>query len=134
MKIVISGSIQHESLMEDVAGQLMAHGHEVVWPSVNDRGDAKVLDDDLKKKLIKDYFSKIDASDALLVINETKNGVDNYIGGNALIEMAHAFSRDIPIFLLNPIPEMNYTDEIRGMQPVLLGGNLELLNQYGGDK
>jgi len=134
MKITISGSIQFEPLMEDVAKKLMTHGHEVIWPSVKDRKGAKVVDDDVKKMLIKDYFAKIGSSEALLVVNETKNGIENYIGGSAFMEMTYAFSQGLDIFVLNPIPDMGYTDEIRGMQPKVLNGNLDLLNGNGGEK
>jgi len=54
-----------------------------------------------------------------------KNGIGNYIGGNTLIEMAFAHVLNKKIFLLNPVPEISYKDEIIAMQPIILNGNLE---------
>jgi predicted RNA-binding protein with PUA domain len=41
-----------------------------------------------------------------------------------LIEMAFACALDKKIYLLNPIPEMNYSDEIFAMKPIVLSGDL----------
>ncbi len=130
MKITLSGSIQFESRMAEIAAELGARGYETERPKLSDRGDAPEVTDEVKSKLIRDYFAKIDSSEALLVVNEKKNGVEGYIGGSAFMEMSHAFDQGLDIFLLNPIPEMSYTDEIRGMRPIILGGKLEVLDEY----
>jgi predicted RNA-binding protein with PUA domain len=57
-------------------------------------------------------------------VNITKNGIKNYVGGNALIEMAYAHVLDKKIYLLNPVPDMNYKDEIEAMSPTILNGDL----------
>lgn len=43
-----------------------------------------------------------------------------------------AYGQGLDIFLLNPIPDMSYTDEIRGMHPIVLNGNLDALDAYVG--
>lgn len=73
--------------------------------------------------LFKNYWNEIKASDAVLVVNIAKNGIENYVGGNALIEMAYAHVLDKKIYLLNPIPQMNYKDEIEAMNPTVLNGD-----------
>lgn len=74
---------------------------------------------------LKVHYKNICESDAVLVVNNEKNGVVNYIGGNALIEMGQAFVNDKIIFLLNEIPEnLPYSAEIECMDPVCLQGDL----------
>ena len=78
--------------------------------------------------VIKSYFEKIKKQDAIFVINKDKNNIKNYVGGNSLIEIAFAHVLEKKIFLLNPIPEMNYSEEIEAMKPIVLNGNLNLVN------
>ena len=59
-----------------------------------------------------------------MVVNVNKKGILNYIGGNSFLEMGFAHILNKPIFILNEIPEMIYTDEILAMQPVVLNGDL----------
>jgi hypothetical protein len=85
-------------------------------------------------KRVHDYFKvhykHILESDAVLIVNSTKNGVTNYIGGNALIEMGQAYVNDKKIFLLNDIPQDSpYAAEIVAMDPVCLHGDLKQLLQ-----
>ena len=74
------------------------------------------------------HFKEIKKSDAILVLNYDKKGIKNYVGGNVLIEMAFAYILDKKIFMLNPVPEMSYADEIFAMKPVVLNGNLKKIN------
>ena len=135
MKITICGSMQFEPKMTELMGELLSRGYEVDKPSLV---ESSIHDSDkdldrrahLRSGLIDEHFAKIDMSEAILVVNETKEGVDGYIGGNTLIEIAHAYSQGLDVFLLNPIPEMSYTDEIRGMHPVILNGDFDKLDTY----
>ena len=71
------------------------------------------------------HYKHICESDAILVVNLEKNGIENYIGGNVLIEMGQAYVNDKKIFLLNEIPtDMPYTPEIECMDPVCLHGDI----------
>lgn len=121
-----------EPKMTEIASQLIARGYEVNLPNTDEQYSENEINADpsLKNAFIKNYFAKIDLSEAVLVVNEDKNGVANYIGGNTLIEMAHAYAQGLEVFLFNPVPTVSYQDEIRGMQPILLDGDLEKLDSY----
>lgn len=71
------------------------------------------------------YYNSIVNSDAILVLNFDKNGIKNYIGGNTLMEIAFAHVHNKKIFLLNPVPEIAYKDEILAMHTVILDGNID---------
>lgn len=81
-----------------------------------------------KSKAIRIHYEKIQKSDAILVINETKNKIRNYVGGNTLMEMGFAYILDKKIYLLNPVPKMQYSEEIKAMQPIILKGNINKLS------
>ena len=140
MKITICNSAKFFSEALDAKGRLEGLGHtafthpmRVVFRGkevpVEEYYDARKAEWDeeierLKEKLMKDHFDKINGSDAVLVLNLDKDGVKNYIGGNSLIEIGLAFALRKKIFLLNDVPDLPYAEEIRGMRPVVLGGDL----------
>lgn len=78
--------------------------------------------------MIKRYWDFIKTSDAILVLNIKKKGIENYIGGSTLMEMGFAYGYSKKIFLFNPIPErserMHYVDEILDMNPIIINGDL----------
>ena len=133
MKITICGSMQFDPNMTELAEELTRRGYEVDKPNVveghvyADNLDANA---ELKRGFIDEHFAKMNTSEAILVVNETKNGVEHYIGGNTLMEIAYAYSQGLDIFLLNPVPELPYADEIRGVHPIILGGSLDALDDY----
>jgi hypothetical protein len=76
------------------------------------------------------HYQHILESDAVLIVNNEKKGIKNYIGGNALIEMGQAYVNNRKIFLLNGIPhELSYAAEIECMDPVCLHGDLASITQ-----
>jgi len=84
---------------------------------------------------LKVHYEHILQSDAVLVVNLEKNGIKNYVGGNALIEMGQAYVNNKVIFLLNDIPQdLPYTAEIECMDPVCLHGKLENVKQHAEEK
>lgn len=113
---------------------LRARGYEVERPNVKEgefvAGVRAAISDADKRRYIDEHFAKIDTSDAVLIINEAKNGVAGYIGGNTLLEIGRAYAQGLEIFLLNPVPEVGYADEIRGMNPIVLDGDLANLDAY----
>jgi hypothetical protein len=78
--------------------------------------------------LIRGHFKKVAKGDAVLILNYTKDGVENYIGPNSFLEMGIAYFLGKKIFLLNPIPRSYLWEEVKAMQPVVLNGDLEKIN------
>lgn len=143
MKITICGSIAFYNEMQKTKQELESQGHEVKLPPSEVRdgegelipvadyykirktasnGDEWVWNN--KKIAIKEHFDKIVWADSILVLNYPKNGIKGYVGANTLLEMGLALHLDKPIYLLNPIPEISYKEEILGMQPVVINGDL----------
>lgn len=123
----------------EIESQLNELGFEVILPITARRmkksGDFEVShyktwfadasDYHKKAELMRMHFAEIEKGDAVLVLNYEKHGVQNYIGGNVLMEMSLAFWLNKPILILNDIPkESSFEEEIRGMEPVVLGGDL----------
>jgi beta-glucosidase/6-phospho-beta-glucosidase/beta-galactosidase len=95
--------------------------HYKTW--FNDKSDYNK-----KRKLMKDHFKKVIESDAVLVLNKEKNGVQGYIGGNGLMEMTIALHYKKPIFIYENIAEdLPIAEEIYGLGPVFIDKNLDLI-------
>lgn len=87
--------------------------------------DANIVQRKIKHDLIRKHFEKIRESDAILVLNLTKNGVPYYIGANTFLEMGFAHVLGLRIFLLHQIPDNPYIrNETEAMRPTILYGNL----------
>jgi len=83
---------------------------------------------DYKKKthLLKDHFKKVLEADAVLVINLEKNGIEGYIGGNTLMEMALAFHFKKPIYVYNDISQnLSIKEEIYALQSKFINKDLK---------
>ncbi len=74
---------------------------------------------------MRQFWAEIKKSDAILVLNYEKRGIKNYIGGNTLMEIGFAHVLHKKIFLLNPIPEIEYyKSEIEAVRPMIINGDL----------
>jgi predicted RNA-binding protein with PUA domain len=129
MKIVICGSMAFAREMLDIKQKLESQGHIVIVPADTEKYATGAIDveskwEKIEHDVIRSYFKEIKKADAILVINKDKNNIKNYVGGNSLIEMAFAYILNKKIFLLNPVPKMNYSDEIEAMKPIVLNGDL----------
>jgi hypothetical protein len=79
-----------------------------------------------ERDAIREFWEVIKVSDAILVLNYDRRGISNYIGGNTLMELGFAHVLNKKIFLMNPIPEIEYCkSEIEAVKPVILNENLE---------
>lgn len=119
--------------MAETEDRLEEMGHEPLLPkSIEQYIDGKTKNeapkDKKEKDLIRRHYDKIKKSDAVLFLNYDKNGIENYIGGNSLMELGFAHVLDKKIYLLNPIPEMRYSDEIEAVEPIVLDGNIDKIN------
>ena len=126
-KVCLCSSRHFFDKLENLKENLEGLGYEVLLPSMKNTQDDLYFKNEKETEfakihynLIIDHFRKIDDSDAILVCNYDKNEIKGYIGGNVLIEMAKAFDRKIPIFLLNSVPQIQYRAEILAMQPIKL--------------
>ena len=138
MKIVICGSMRFAYQMDKVRKQLEERGHVVFVPEFVDKfingrlswklGTLSEKEGAEKKKqhdLIRKHYRKIKKADAILVLNYTKRGVKNYIGGNSFLEMGFAYILKKKIYLLNPLPKISfYYEEVLAMEPIILNGDL----------
>ncbi len=143
MKIVICASVVFSDKIIEVEEALKMQDHTVDIPFVTKMIKEKKISFEQYKKdkevagdikyreayrdqvdMIKRYYTLIGNSDAVLVLNYTKNDVENYIGGSVLMEMGFAYVQNKKIYLLNPIPEMSYSDELKDTKPIILNGDL----------
>lgn len=143
MKITICGSIAFYDEMLSVKKQLEEMACEVKLPpsEVKDKegnmipakdyykirktaGDNEQWVWDRKEEAVRWHFDKIVWSDAILVTNYDKNNVKGYVGGNTLMEIGLAFFLKKKIYLLNQIPELSYKEELLGVKPTVIYGNL----------
>lgn len=71
-------------------------------------------------------FEKIAQSDAILVINNIKNGIEGYIGANVLMEIGLAFYLKKNIYIWNPIEEdASYKEELLAFNVVYINNDLD---------
>jgi nucleoside 2-deoxyribosyltransferase len=133
--ITICSSAAFYRHVNELQDKLEALGYRVIVPSVatkmRESGNYTVSDyktwyendQDWHKKaqLMRAHFDAVTKADAILVVNDTKHGVDGYIGPNVLMEMGLAFVQQKPIFVLNSIAhDMPIYEEVMGMGSVIL--------------
>jgi hypothetical protein len=133
MKIIICGSVSAANEILSVKTELEKKGHEVEVPegvkNIHLRGRMEVTaeekaEDKIKQDLIRGYFEKIKNTDVLLVVNPEKRGIEGYIGGNTLIEMAFGHVLGKKLYAYKPLPNLPYTAEIIAMQPIIINTDL----------
>lgn len=143
MKIFVITSLTFSQQVGDIKNKLEKKGHQVDVPFSVGRvlkGDLAVADIEHSKSdgTFNDYtrqndlmrwnMDQVAQADAVLVLNMAKNGEKNYIGGNAFLEMGHAYYLKKPIFLWNDIPENKYYgDELKVMAPKVINQNIDLI-------
>jgi hypothetical protein len=82
-----------------------------------------------KAMMLKRDAQNVGQNDAVLVLNFEKKGQQNYIGGATFLEIAKAFELGKKIYLYNPVPDNIFKDELLGMQPTVINGNLGQIKQ-----
>ncbi len=136
MKIGIIGSMQYTEQMLEMRDRLNTLGHEAFLTDLHKTFIGKT---DEEKEIIKihqknnldairEFWNMMQGADAVLVLNLDKNGIKNYIGGNTFLEIGFAHVLGQKIFLLNPIPDIQfYNTEIEAMKPTIIHGDLSLI-------
>jgi hypothetical protein len=140
MKITICGSITFMDEMERLEKKLIKMGFSEVFMPIG-LGDAEkkqinkwTVKESAQRKidldLINMHWRKVLKADCILVANYEKKEIPGYVGGNTFLEMGFAFVTGKPIFMLNPIPDMDYSSEMRGMQPIVINNKLSKIKEY----
>lgn len=134
MTIALCGSIKFFDQLQQVRQELESLGHQVFMPIKVPGVDYWSIDntDRVVAKqgmdLIGEHYRKIEQSDAIVVVNCTKQDQEYYIGANTFAEMVFAHYKGKAIFALYPLPNQPYIhDELQSMAVTALNGDLSLL-------
>ena len=131
MKITICGSCDFAESMKKAVDFLESRGIQCFAPEPlvteesyqEENGRQKFLK--MKPVFTMNHSKKIENSDAVLILNEKKKGIDGYFGSNTLMELTIAFYLGKKIFFLNPIKEDHpHYEEVIGIDKVVLDGDL----------
>jgi hypothetical protein len=136
MKIFICTSKHLYSKIPPIKKALEDKGHVITLPNSY---DAPFMEEDMKKisreqhiawksEMLRKQIQKVKDNDAILVLNFEKNGQPNYIGGATFLEIFSAFEYNKKIFLINPIPDGIFKDELIAINPIILNGNVNRIN------
>ncbi len=135
-KVIICCSITSADRAIDARDKLVAMGFAVEIPlgvkQYIENGYIHLSESERAKNkkdldLIGRYYEKIKDSDLVLVINIEKHGIPGYIGGNTFLEMGFAHILKKPIFVLNPLPDCGYSDELHALNAEVIDGDLNKL-------
>lgn len=139
MKILLVCSTSFYDKIPPIKEYLTNKGFSLVMPNCY---DAPVTNEDNKKMTEEEYMkffkemyiesrNNISNVDAILVLNYTKiknnQEYPNYIGASTFLEMYEACMQGKKIFILNDYPDNMLLDEIKGFNPIVLKGNLDLI-------
>ncbi len=121
--IVLCGSMKVKDKIVDLSKELEEMGYNVLLPVECMQGLDKVI-------ASRAHFDRIadPKNDTILIVNATKNGIENYIGPNSFAEIAFGFYFKKNVYLLNDIYEP-YKDEIIGWNVTPLKGDLNKLKK-----
>lgn len=121
--IVLCGSMKVKDKIVDLSKELEEMGYNVLLPVECMQGLDKVI-------ASRAHFDRIadPKNDTVLIVNATKNGIENYIGPNSFAEIAFGFYFKKNVYLLNDIYEP-YKDEIIGWNITPLKGDLNKLKK-----
>lgn len=140
MKILIICSKKFYSKIPDIKKQLEKKGMEVFLPNCYDNPTTeermwnlgKKEHQEFKAKMFKQSEKIISKMDAVLVLNFDKEQnnivINNYIGGATFLEIYDAFRFKKKIYLYNEIPRGILYDEIEGFAPIIINGEVSLIN------
>ncbi len=119
MKITIVGNMSFLEKFREAKEFLEKQGHQVIvpekWP--------EPIPPSVKRKTMEEFNENLKKSDAILVMNYTKDGKENHIGANSLMEIGMAFILQKKIFILDSFPEF-CKDELEAIEAQVLSGDL----------
>lgn len=106
--IVLCGSMKVKDKIVELAKKLEDMGYDVLLPVECMQGLDKMIASRAHLNRVIDENNEI-----ILVVNEPKNGIDNYIGANSFVEVGFGYFFNKRVYLLNDIYEP-YKDELVG--------------------
>ena len=135
MKLFIACSKHFYDRIPEIRLELEGNGHKVSLPNSYDQPmkeeemRARSLEEhaEWKAGMLRRDKQNIEPNDAILVLNFEKNGQPNYIGGATFLEIYKSWELSKGIFLYNSVPDNIFRDELLGMQPVVLNGDLRMI-------
>lgn len=134
-RVVICGSMSQYNSMLQYRDQLSRNGIPTLIPD-NERALVEALSREqileIKSDKSRLWLEEVKSPKTygILVVNESKNGLDNYIGANTFAEIAIAFNAYKQIFLLHGL-YTPYEDELLAWKALPLLGHLEgLISAY----
>jgi hypothetical protein len=116
--IVLCGSMKVKDKIIEKSQELEKMGYNVLLPIECMQGIDKIIASRAHMDRVVNPDNEI-----VLIINETKNGKENYIGANSFAEIAFGFYFKKKVYLLNDIYEP-YKDELIGWGVTPLKGDL----------
>jgi hypothetical protein len=135
MKIFIVCSKYNYYKIPEIKKGLEERNHKIMLPNSYDepfkeeKMKSKSAEDHIKfkRKMMKLHEPKIKKNDAIFVLNFEKKGIPNYIGGGTFMEVVKAWELNKKIFFYNPFPNCSFTDELKGINPTIINGDLSLI-------
>ena len=135
MKVFIACSKYFYSEIKRVVEILEGLGHEISYPNSYDDPFAEERFKEMsaeehikwKRMMMAKDKENIEPVDAVLVLNFEKKGISNYIGGATFLEVYKAWELGKKIFFYNDLPKCSFTDELIGINPVVINGELGLV-------
>jgi len=135
MKIILCCSKHFYHIIPKIKQKLEKQGHKVMLPNSYEN---PMKEEKLKRlskeehikwktKMMKLHQTKIKQNDAILVLNFKKGNYENYIGGATFMEIVKAWELKKKIFMMNKPPKCSFTDEITGINPIILNQDLSLI-------
>lgn len=132
MRIFVCASRSSYGEIARVCEELERRGHVTTPPNNYDdssredrvRAEGDEAYREWKASMLRLQIEKVQANDAVLVVNADKGSDRNYIGGATFLEIFKAWELGRRVYLLNPIPAGIFGDEIAAMQPQVLHGDL----------
>lgn len=121
--VVLCGSMKVKDEILKAADELKNMGYNPILPLECLRGESKVI-------ASKAHMDRIvnPSNEYILVVNAIKDGIENYIGPNTLVEIAFGFYHNKKVILLNGIYE-SYKEELIGWEVNCLSGDLSNINR-----
>ncbi len=132
MKIFLICSKHFYKKLPKIVKELEKKGHQLKMPNSYEEPFKEEEMKNLSKEehikwkgeMMREDEENIKPQDAVLVLNFEKKGIPNYIGGATFLEIYMAWKLNKKIYLYNPLPRCSFTDELIGINPIILNGDL----------